>query len=199
MHALRFLRLQQQASAVLSDTQRRAPRLSAARLRRHVLAATAALLLSSLAIAPAQAQTQAAAPVLTVVAVDGSSRALDAAALRALPRTRVAAQAHGRNLDFGAVDLRDVLRAVGVEPPDQLHGAELARVLVASAPDGYRVAFAWAELDPTLGGKRVYLALEENGVPLAAEAGPWRLVVPGEARPTRWVRQVNRLALHALP
>jgi hypothetical protein len=181
--------------ALLGTHQGRPPRPSVGLLRLRVLAAGAALLLSPLA----HAQTPAGAPVLTVVALDGSSRTLDAAVLKGLPRTQVAAQAHGPHLDFGAVDLRDVLRAAGIEPPDQLHGAELARVLVASAPDGFKVAFAWAELDPTLGGKRVFLALDENAAPLAAEAGPWRLVVPGEARPTRWVRQVNRLALHALP
>ncbi|HYN58173.1 MAG TPA: hypothetical protein VET87_01295 [Rubrivivax sp.] len=34
---------------------------------------------------------------------------------------------------------------------------------------------------------------------LSATAGPWRLVVPAETRPTRWVRRVQRLSVVDAP
>jgi len=57
------------------------------------------------------------------------------------------------------------------------------------------VAFAAAELDPSLGDRRVHLVDRVDDKPLAADEGPWRLVVPRDARGARWVRQVTRIAV----
>lgn len=130
---------------------------------------------------------------LQVQRLDGSAITLDAARLAALPREAVKAEAHGKAVQVDAVDLREVLRAAGIEPPQQIRGAALRQVLVAGARDGYAAAFSWAELDPALGGRRVFLV---QGVP-KAEEGPLRLVVPADARPARWVRQLDSLRLVA--
>jgi hypothetical protein len=88
---------------------------------------------------------------------------------------------------------------VGVDPtlitslPRVKAGGNFARVVSVGARDGYRVAFALAELDPSLGNRTVVLADRCNGAPLSAEDGPWRLVVPGESRPARWIRQVDSI------
>jgi len=125
---------------------------------------------------------------LQVQRLDGSSITLDAASLAALPHEALKAEASG-------VDLRDVLRAAGIAPPEQVRGAALRQVLLAGARDGYVVAFAWAELDPALGGRRVFLA--HDGLKL--DEGPLRLVVPADARPARWVRQLESLRLISPP
>jgi DMSO/TMAO reductase YedYZ molybdopterin-dependent catalytic subunit len=66
-------------------------------------------------------------------------------------------------------------------------------VLVAEASDGYRVAFALAELDPGTGDTQVLLAHRMNGAALDGEVGPLRLVVPKDKRPARWIRQLSTL------
>lgn len=146
------------------------------------------LLIACIALLGATAQAQ-----LQVQRLDGSAVTLDAARLAALPREAVKAQTHGKPVEVSAVDLREVLRAAGIEPPQQIHGTALRQVLVAGARDGYAAAFAWAELDPALGGRRVFLV--QDG--LKAEEGPLRLLVPADARPARWVRQLDSLRLVA--
>ena len=71
----------------------------------------------------------------------------------------------------------------------------IGKPATVSAPDGYRVVFALSELDPTLGNRQVLLVDRENGQPLPAGTGPWRLVVPSDPRPARWVREVNAIAV----
>lgn len=61
------------------------------------------------------------------------------------------------------------------------------------------VVFAFAELDPSLGDRRVHLVDHVDDKPLAAADGPWRLVVPRDARGGRWVRQVTRISVVDLP
>lgn len=70
---------------------------------------------------------------------------------------------------------------------------------LAEARDGYRVLFSLAELAPSLGNQRVLLVDRVDGEALSAEDGPWRLVMPGEAHPTRWARQVVTLRVAAAP
>jgi hypothetical protein len=56
--------------------------------------------------------------------------------------------------------------------------------------DGYRAVFALAELSPDFTDHVILLADTKDGQPLSPREGPYRLVVPGEKHPTRWVRQV---------
>ena len=65
--------------------------------------------------------------------------------------------------------------------------------------DGGRVVFALAEFDPTLGNRAAFLVDRCDGKPLDDEVGPLRLVVPGEARPVRWVRQVEAITVIVSP
>lgn len=59
----------------------------------------------------------------------------------------------------------------------------------------YRVVFSLAELAPDLTGRVVLLADARDGKPLASDEGPLRLVLPDDARPTRWIRQITSLAV----
>lgn len=142
---------------------------------------------------------QAADTALTVRRPDGSVSALSAAALRLLPRQRAQATEHGRQVTFEGVELRAVLRIGGITPTDSLRGALLRRVVTVVGADGYRVVFALSELDPSIGARRAIVADRQDGVALAAPAGPHRLIVEQDARPTRWVRGVVRLEVSDLP
>ena len=95
---------------------------------------------------------------------------------------------------YEGIPLAAVLKAVGVRS-DSLRGPALATRIVTESSDGYRVVLALAELDPSLGGKRVLLADKVDGKPLPAAEGPWRLIIGGDQRPSRSARQVLRIRI----
>ncbi|CAN7468453.1 hypothetical protein LJR143_002960 [Pseudoxanthomonas sp. LjRoot143] len=115
--------------------------------------------------------------------------------LQGLPRHAVSMDVHGTPLQCRGVDLVDVLRRAGAMPTDPLRGAHLARRVEVRARDGYTVVFSLGELDPTLGKQRVYVADECDGRPLPAEAGPARLLIPGDSRPARSARQIQTFVI----
>ncbi|QQP95747.1 hypothetical protein [Lysobacter enzymogenes] len=118
---------------------------------------------------------------------------LDEAVLAKLPQIKAEGMAHGRKLSCEGVALVALLRASGAMPAEPLRGAQLSRIAQVRARDGYRAAFSLGELDPSLGNRPVVLTRRCNGAELPAEDGPWRLIVPGESRPARWVRQVESI------
>jgi len=120
---------------------------------------------------------------------------LQADALATLPREPVSASAHGRTLDCTGIPLVALLRHAQAMPAEPLRGAQLARRVEAIARDGYRVTFSLAELDPTLGNRRVLLVDRCDGKPLDDNDGPLRLIVPEDSRPARWIRQLERLSV----
>jgi len=124
---------------------------------------------------------------------------LDAATLAALPREPITATAHGNTLHCDGIALPALLRATGAMPAEPLRGAQLTRYVQVDARDGYRVLFSLAELDPTLGNRRVFLTDRCEGKPLADDDGPLRLVVPDDARPARWARQVQAITVIVSP
>lgn len=130
---------------------------------------------------------------------DGSELLLDAERLADLERSTLRATLNGQGRRFEGYRLPAVLAAAGVPSGDALRGAALAMVVVVEAADGYRVAFTLAELDPTLGAAHVLLADRVDGDALPAAHGPWRLVVAGDRRPSRWIRNIVRIRVAALP
>ncbi len=190
----------------------------------RILLATSALLLSACA-ATGPARTQAPSPA-TDMPADAAPRTdappapsrhqhaappqapalpspvvvpLDAASLVALPRETITATAHGETLQCEGVALAALLQAAGAMPAEPLRGAQLGRYVQVDARDGYRALFSLAEFDPTLGNATAFLVDRCDGAPLGDEVGPLRLVVPGEARPTRWVRQVRAITVIVAP
>ncbi|ALN65617.1 hypothetical protein GLA29479_4788 [Lysobacter antibioticus] len=125
--------------------------------------------------------------------------ALDEATIARLPQIVAAGEAHGRKLSCEGVALHELLRASGAMPSAPLRGADLARLVVVRARDGYRAAFSLAELDPSLGNRQVVLSRRCDGTALSAADGPWRLIAPGESRPARWVRQVESIRVVDAP
>lgn len=87
----------------------------------------------------------------------------------------------------------NVLAQAGVPGADKLRGPAFRDVALVEARDGYAVAFTLAEFDPALGGHHIVLADHEDGAVLPTNAGPLRLIVPGDQKGARWVRMVNRI------
>jgi hypothetical protein len=57
--------------------------------------------------------------------------------------------------------------------------------------DNYTVDFALAEFAPAVSDRSIVLAERQDGGPLPENALLFRLVIPGDEHPARWVRQVN--------
>lgn len=116
---------------------------------------------------------------------------LSADALSKLPRqtVRVAGQ-DGKEMAYEGVPVVEVLMAAGVKFGHDLRGPALANYLVVEAADGYRAVFALPELDPASTDRVILLADRRDGQPIDAKEGPLRVIVPGEKRHARWVRQV---------
>lgn len=111
-----------------------------------------------------------------------------------LPRQSVRAKDHdGKETEFEGVPLVEILKAAGLKFGQDLRGPALATYLVVEASDGYRAVFALPELDPAFNDRVVLLADRREGKPLAGKEGPLRVIVPGEKRHSRWVRQVVAL------
>lgn len=125
---------------------------------------------------------------------------LSAAELAKLPRQTVRAKDHtGQEAEFAGVAVVEVLKQAGVKFGTELRGPALAQYLIVEASDGYRAVFALPELDPACTDRVVLLADRRDGKPLSSSEGPFRIVVPGEKRHARWVRQVKALKVGRAP
>jgi DMSO/TMAO reductase YedYZ molybdopterin-dependent catalytic subunit len=150
-----------------------------------------------LLLSPDVLPSQSPAP-LTVI-VEGVARSVPATSLRSLPRDTMRLVFHNQTeVIYEGVSLAAVLQTVGVRT-DSLGGAALSTRVVAEAADGYRVVLALAELDASLGGRRILLADRMDGRPLPPNEGPWRLVVAGDSRGARSARQILRIRVAAEP
>jgi arsenic resistance protein ArsH len=121
---------------------------------------------------------------------------LTASDLNAMPRTEdSASDKQGLMHHYSGVAIAEILNKAGVTTGKQLRGKNMAKYLLVSCADGYQVLFSLAELDSSITDRVVILADHEEGKPLAAGVGPFKLIVPGEKRPARNCFQVTALAV----
>jgi hypothetical protein len=143
------------------------------------------------------------ASILLVLAAQApalpASLPLDTASLSRLPRASATLVAHGQTSRCEGVWLADLAAAHGLPSGEALRGPALSILIRAEAADGYRVVFALAEIDRRLGNRPVLIADRCDDKPLAGTDGPLRLVVPGEARAARSVKQLQALRVQQLP
>ena len=97
----------------------------------------------------------------------------------------------GKEHVFKGVMLWKVLNSAGVTLGKDLRGENLAKYVRVRASDGYEVIFSLPEIDPEFTDKTILLAYQVDGAPLAANEGPFRLVVPEDRKHARWIRQLN--------
>jgi DMSO/TMAO reductase YedYZ molybdopterin-dependent catalytic subunit len=135
---------------------------------------------------------------IMVIAPSGLSTGLTAEDVAQLPATQVAlslASEHGtRQVSFEGPllwTLFDHAHAIDPEKPRE----QVRQTIEVTGRDGYSVILALAEIAPAFEGKQVILAERMDGEPLGPEH--FRIVVPGERRGGRSVRDVVRIAVAA--
>jgi hypothetical protein len=154
-------------------------------------AACAALAIFLVARAAAQAPAS-----LHLVSEAGTTTTIALDSLRRMPQVELRGQIHdGPELVFRGPALDAVLVMAGAPQGRDLRGPALRLVVLAEATDGYAVVYSLAELSPDLGARRAIVAIEQDGQPLSEKDGPMRIVLEGEKRPARWIRQLERLRI----
>ncbi len=141
------------------------------------------------------AVTALSAQTLQVTDTEGHASTLGATQLATLPGLTVKVLDHDKPAEFEGVSLASLLALAGIQLGDKLRGPRMTEVLLVEAADGYKVAFALAEVDPAFAVRDIIVANKRDGKPLDAKEGPWRIVAPGDKRAARWVRQVTGLRL----
>lgn len=141
------------------------------------------------ATAPVFAQTAPPATILLTVAGQPPIT-LSAANLEKAPRLTIQTADHkGKPHSYEGVALHQLLATAGVKL--ECRGDAIAQVVTVTSRDGYRAVLAIGEVIPDLAPQVILLANRCDGQPLLAASGPWQLIVPGDRKPTRWVRQVE--------
>lgn len=170
-------------------------------LRRLALSGALAVLLTGAAAGAGKVPSPAAeaAAVITIGGAVLHPQSLAVADLERLPPTSLVASfatEHGQErATWTGVLLWTLLERAGIEAGPQAppSGREtLRRTLVVTGRDGYAVAFSVGELDPDFGAAPAIVAYARDGAPLAAAQG-LRLIVPGDKRGGRAVRDVVRI------
>ena len=155
---------------------------------------TAAILTSlSWPLGPAAAQAPAS---LQLVSETGTTTEIPLDSLRRMPQVELRGQIHdGPEIVFRGPALDAVLAWPARPRVATFAGPALRLVVLAEARDGYAVVYSLAELSPDLGARRGIVAIEQDGQPLSEKDGPMRIVLEGEKRPARWIRQLERLRI----
>lgn len=133
-------------------------------------------------------------PSLQLVGINRKPLVITADELRKLPRTTVdTIDRQGRPIRYTGVQLHELLTKVEVPFGEGLREHWLRGFITVEAKDEYRVVFALPELDPAFTDRRIILADEQDSQRLPESLGPFRIVVPGEKRHARWVRNVEKI------
>ncbi len=123
---------------------------------------------------------------------------LTAADLAKLPRLAVdVREPHtGEMQHYEGVRHSDLLQKAAVQLGEKLRGQALGTYVVARASDGCAVVYSLAEADPAMTDNQIMVADSMNGKALALKQGHFRVVVPGDKRPDRWVRMVSEFEVN---
>ena len=82
---------------------------------------------------------------------------------------------------------------IKVNPKQKNH--ELAFGVVVKGRDGYAACFSYGELQPQIGKRSVWVALDRNGKPLPGAAAPAELLSPDDEKPSRWVHAISSITV----
>ena len=91
--------------------------------------------------------------------------------------------------------LLTLLEAVQPRYDTKIKRHNLAFVIALRSGDGYTVTLSMGELLPDYGNKEAWLALDQDGQPLPGNEAPVRLILPGDAKPSRWIQGVSSVTV----
>lgn len=144
----------------------------------------------------AQSQTPGEKSSLDVSGEVKNSLVLTLSALDTMKRVSVSVKDHAeKEHTYTGVELFAILKKAGVTLGEELRGKNLTKYILMEAGDGYQVVFSLAEADPTFSQKKFILATRKDNALLPANEGPFRIIIDGEPRQSRSIRQVTHIKI----
>jgi hypothetical protein len=136
----------------------------------------------------------AAAQSVIVKGPQGRVETVSAADIQAMHRASVTVP-YGDKATFTGAVIGDLLAEVGAPSDVRLHGPPVNQIVIVSGQDGFTTVLSLAETEKSFRTEPIILADQENGKPLDAKQGPYRLVIGGELKPARSVYAVIEIEL----
>ena len=93
------------------------------------------------------------------------------------------------------IPLWAIIRAASPRVRTAVKNHLMGMAVSVRARDGYTACFSLGELSPDAGGREVWVALDQDGKPLADREAPAELIIPGDAKPARWVRAIRSIVI----
>ncbi len=152
------------------------------------------VLAASLALAAASINGAAHGQTLAIKGPGGRTAEITDAQLRDLHRLTVPA-AYGDHHIYAGAPLSDLLALVGGPSDVTLHGPAVDQIVIVVGADKFYAVLSIAETARSFREAPVIIADEEDGKPLDAKEGPFRLIVGGELKAARSVRMVTTIEL----
>lgn len=115
--------------------------------------------------------------------------------LRGMPRDSVQLHHDGQSHWFYGVRLNDLFRRAGVPTGRALRGDAMNLVMQLLAADGYRVTLSLSELEPDFTDRTAIVAYQMDNDHLSEKDGPLRLIIAGEKRGARMIRQLTEIRI----
>ncbi|HMH20334.1 MAG TPA: molybdopterin-dependent oxidoreductase [Puia sp.] len=154
-------------------------------MKNHNICLLIALVTLIHSVAVGQGATQP--PTLRVEGEVSQPLTLQSSDLAKINRIQVRATDHdGKEHGFSGFAVADILQKAGATMGSQLRGKNMNKYLLVRSKDGYQTVFSLAELDSSFTDHLILLADQEDGHPLPADKGPFRIIVPGEKKHARW-------------
>lgn len=121
---------------------------------------------------------------------------IDAATFHDMKQSVVMAKAHDGSVHrYTGVSMADLLAKAGVLLGDTAKKQNVMSYVVVTAADNYKAMYTMAEVDTLFANRVIIVADKSDKKPLTPEDGPFQIIVPGEKKHGRWVRQVNSIQL----
>jgi hypothetical protein len=132
------------------------------------------------------------AQIVTVGGEVATPLKLDSSNLERMKHVEVKAISHQDHHEhsFSGVPLSVIISQSGAIPDNQLRGKYLSKYILVTGADGYKAVIAIPETDPAFTDNTIILADREDGKILDKNTGSFQIIVPGDKRPARCVRQV---------
>jgi hypothetical protein len=146
-------------------------------------------LLATLAVSSA-----AAAQSIVVKGAEDRVETVSAADIQAMHRASVTVPYGDKGVYTGAV-IGDFLAEVGAPSDVRLHRTPVNQIVIVTGQDGFTTVLSLAETEKSFRAEPVIVADQENGKPLDARQGPYRLIIGGELKPARSVYNVIEIEL----
>ncbi|WP_198171523.1 molybdopterin-dependent oxidoreductase [Mucilaginibacter aquatilis] len=138
----------------------------------------------------------AGAQNITVSGRGISTVTLGKAEISALKPVIIMAKGHDQKVHrYTGAALADVLKRAGVILGDSSKRETILSYIIVTAADKYKAIYALPEIDPLFANRTIILAYKVDKKALPENDAPFQIIVAGEKKHARWVRQVSAIEL----